>query len=113
MKDRRLAAVVRAIEERFPGAKVHVEPWACPEGDHSCRWWLSTPGVRRSRAREIHAFALELGDRLYGWKRVPFRFSSLGPWNTRAWLEKRRAERAGRGRSVRRRSRGSGRRRAG
>jgi len=92
VREVRLAALVRAIETRFPGVHVEVEPWTDPDGDETIRWWLEILRVRDRDRIAVHQFTRHLSNDLYGPEKVPLCFSLQDAKGTAAYLARRKAE---------------------
>ncbi len=103
MNDVRLAAVMMAVEARYPGTRCVVEPWTDPDGDPDTRWWLCVLNVRPKDAGPLHDIAIRIALDLYGPDPLPFTMSVEGRRNTRLFLARKAAE-ARRGRARLRRA---------
>lgn len=115
MKDARIVTLIRTVEARFPGTKVVVDPYGCPD-DEEIRWWVSILHAPRGKEPLVNQFAIRLALDLYHWRGLPFIVGAKGPRGTREYLARKRTEAAGRrnARSARPlRSRVAARRRAG
>src|SRR5262245_66571368 len=55
-----MAIVATTIEARFPGVRVVVEPYECPD-DPTVRWWVYILHCRRRDLKDARRFAIRLG----------------------------------------------------
>ena len=92
MKDVRMAAVLKAIEARYPGTRCVVEPWTDPDGDTDVKWWVYVLNARLKDLETLHDFAVQLAIDLYGPDLKPFTMSVEGPRNTRLYLARKVVE---------------------
>ena len=92
MRDVRLAALIKAVESRFPGVEVMVEHWSDPDGDRRIRWWLEILHVREDDLSAVSRFAHHLGAELYGDAGLPFEVGVKDAEGTAAYLARRKAE---------------------
>lgn len=91
-----MAAVMRAIEARYPGTRAVVDPYGDPDGDPDIRWWVWVLDVRRKDMGHLERFASELALNLYGPDPKPFFLGSMGKSQSREYLaEKAAKERRG------------------
>ena len=91
MRDVRLKAVARAIEARYPGSRVVIEPWEDFEAP-VIQWWFSILDVAPRHLVEAGRFAHEVGERLYGgWERCPFYAGAMDRRSSRKFLEEKQA----------------------
>jgi hypothetical protein len=116
MRDVRMAALIRAIEARYPGTRSLVERFVDPMGDPDIRWRIWILNIRDRDLGHLGQFAYHLAGELYGPDPLPFYISSVGWRNTKGFLADRAArERRDRTRphaGARRKGRTSGRPRA-
>src|SRR5437867_544220 len=106
-----MAAVIRAIEARYPGTRGVVDRWTHPEGDKELRWWVTVLNVRARDLGPLREFATQLAVDLYGPDPKPFVLSSTGKREARRFLDERAArEREERARTRRGRKPGADRR---
>ncbi|HET6202899.1 MAG TPA: hypothetical protein VFI25_08870 [Planctomycetota bacterium] len=106
MTDVRVAALGRAIESRWPGSKVVVEPYRSPD-DPLIRWWVYILGIRYPEAGAAIDFGWELSRDLFRNEPMSFFMSAESPASARRILARLRRTKpagAGRTRSVRGRS---------
>jgi len=92
VRDVRLVALVKAIESRFPGTRVVVEPWSDPDGDRRVRWWLEVLHVREDDLGQVIRFAHRLGNDLYGEAGLPFEVGVKDARGTAAYIAYQKAE---------------------
>ncbi|MCI0587784.1 MAG: hypothetical protein L0323_13160 [Planctomycetes bacterium] len=104
MKDSRTAAVLRAIEARYPGTRTYVEPWTDPDGDPDIRYQVHVLDVRPAEAGPLRLFASRLALDLFAPDPTPF-FLSILDRRTSASFLARKAVEARRERARPRRSR--------
>lgn len=78
MSDPRIAAVIGAVESRYPGIRLEAEPWGTPE-DPAIRWFLWILQFPEGRGAEIQAFALRRAHELFGEDPLPFFVAPAGP----------------------------------
>ncbi len=116
MRDVRMAALIRAIEGRYPGTRALVERFVDPEGDRDIRWWVWILNVRDRDLGPLGQFAYRLARELYEPESFPFHIGSVGRRKTPGFLADRaareRRDRARPGAGAGRRVRTAGRRRA-
>ncbi len=109
MRNRRLAAVVRAVRRRYPGVRVLVEPFRCPDADPEMRWWLSILNVPLRSLSDVHQYAIRKGFEVYGSPDIPFGTSVNSPRYSKpileGWRRKMRESRRARGSNKGRRTR--------
>lgn len=105
MRDVRIKAWIRAIESKYPGVEVVVEPWTDPDGVRRIRWWLEVLNVRDEDFLPLKDLGLRLAHDLYDEDGPAFMFTVNGRRATTAYLARRR-EVAERERRFRRRKPG-------
>ncbi len=93
MIDPILRKVARAIEARYPGTKVEIEPFHDPDGDRMFRWILRVLGVQRRDLEAVPDFADDLARRLYGRWLLPYLVETIERRRTSRFLAERAAER--------------------
>lgn len=86
-----MAALLRAIEARYPGTRAVVDPFRDPEGDPVPRWWVWILYVRDDDLGPLDEFASRLSCDLYGPDPVPFYVHPVGRRRTRKFLADRAA----------------------
>ena len=108
MRDPRIPALARAIEARFPGTRVEVDPFRDPEGGRTHRWMLEVLFVREKDMGKggVGDFAYELMSDLYGPEDYPFYVDVNGAKNTRLYLARKEAREAAERSPVRPRANG-------
>ncbi len=90
MRDVRIKAWIRAIESRYPGVEVVVEPWTDPDGVRRIRWWLEVLNVRDGDFFPLKELGLRLAYDLYAAEGPTFMFTVNGEKATAAYLARRR-----------------------
>ena len=73
VKDRILAMFIRVVERRYPGSRVVLERFGCPD-DPDVRWWLSVLNVPRKRIVECDEFMTRYTLKLHDYWKKPIRF---------------------------------------
>jgi hypothetical protein len=92
--------LIRAVERRYPGTKVAVDSYVCPDGDETIKWWLwilNCPGKQVLRAQR---WATELSFDLHGWNPPPWFVEAVSRKDTRRrhaerWVRASRGRRLG------------------
>ncbi len=85
-----MAIVANTIEARFPGVRVVVEPYECPD-DPTVRWWVSILHCRRRDLKDARRFAIGLGLDLFR-PEMPFMADALEAWDTALFLARKKSE---------------------
>ena len=96
MRDPRIPALVRAIEARFPGTRVEIDPFRDPDGDRTHRWMLEVLFVReKDMGKEgVEDFAYRLASALYGGHLLPCYIEANGAKDSRRYLARKEAREA-------------------
>jgi len=89
MKKWRIRRLASAIESRYPGARVVLEQWVCPDDPTIC-WWIEVLHVRAKDTRAVQDFADDLVGRMYGEEQPPFFVNVLDRRQSREYLASRR-----------------------
>jgi hypothetical protein len=95
MRKRRIWRLARAVEARYPGARVVVERWGDPE-DPAVHWFLEVLNVRGRDKSLVWDLVETLAEKRFGME-LPFCFGVSNLRETREYLasrmERRRARR--------------------
>jgi len=91
----RLAALAGAIESRWSGSRVEIEPYRSPD-DPLIRWWVYVFGLQVEEASAATSFGWGLAHELYGREPLPFFMTSHSGANARAILARLRGSKVDR-----------------
>ncbi|MCI0585755.1 MAG: hypothetical protein L0323_02820 [Planctomycetes bacterium] len=83
---KRIPALARAIEARFPGTTVWVKPYRSPDGDPEKKWYLRILNCPARLTPHAQIFGIRLALRLWGLGRVPLFIGAVNRRHTREYF---------------------------
>lgn len=86
MRGKRISALARAIEGRFPGTKVWVERYDPPDHDRGVKWFLWILNCPARKTPEVNRFAQRRADEIYGGGSIPMFISAASRTVTRRFF---------------------------
>lgn len=82
MSDPRMAAVLAAIAERYPGVTIEVRPNPDPDTADGIPHYVLVLDAPREVVNELDDYALDLAFDVYGNDPIPFLLHAVDPENT-------------------------------
>ncbi len=83
---KRIPALARAIEARFPGTTVWVKPYRSPDGDPEKKWYLRILNCPAHLTPHAQVFGIRLALRLWGMGGIPLFIGAVNRRHTREYF---------------------------